>query len=86
MSTTEIVKGLLNEHQFTKAFVLDDAYDKMPEFSQLVDLVGGDLGDLLEKLDPDLTGELNAVLEPLGVEEGDWETAVTLEQFLGALW
>ncbi|TWB02478.1 hypothetical protein [Gluconacetobacter diazotrophicus] len=86
MSTTESVKSLLNEHHFTKAFVLDDAYDKKPEFSQLFGTLDDNLPDLLDSLDREVAAELNAVLIKAGFEADDWEAAVTYEEFLATLW
>lgn len=86
MSTTEKVKELLNDHQFTKAFVLDDAYDSAPDFSQLIPLVGPDLADLVPSLDTEIIATLNEVLEEIGLETDDWEGAISEEKFLRALW
>jgi hypothetical protein len=86
MSTTERVRELLNDHNFTKAFVLDDAYDKQPEFSQLEGLVSDDLVGHIEKLDKNLLGELGEILAGEGLEKDDWDTAVTLEPILHKLW
>ncbi|MER9977747.1 hypothetical protein [Mesorhizobium sp. M0085] len=86
MSTTERVKELLNGYKFTKAFVLDDAYDTEPEFSQLAGLVANDLPEQLEKLDKPLLTELNKVLDAEGIEQDDWETAITFGSFMSALW
>jgi hypothetical protein len=86
MSTTERVKALLNEHHFTKAFVLDDAYDETPDFSQLLNLVDGKVLDALEKVETVLAKELNGTLTEVGIEEDDWETGLGNEVFLQKLW
>jgi hypothetical protein len=86
MGMTEAVKGLLNEYSFTKAFVLDDAYDKAPDFSQLGGLVGADLPEELEKVDEALRIQLNEILAAEGLEADDWDNGITLEPLLRKLW
>ena len=86
MGTTEAVKGLLNEYSFTKAFVLDDAYDKSPDFSQLGVLVGDSLSERIEEADETLRTQLNEILVAEGLEADDWDNGVTLEPLLRTLW
>lgn len=86
MSTTEKVKDLLNTYEFTKAFVLDDAYDTVPEFTQLIDLVSPDLVDVLQTVSKEVAAELNTTLEEFGIESDDWDTAISCEGFLRRLW
>ncbi len=90
MSTTEAVKELLNEHAFTQALVIDDGFDKEPDFGELSGTLDDGLeaqaAELIESLANTLKEQLGKVLTAEDLEADDWEAGLRNNAFLSLLW
>lgn len=85
MKITE-VKRLLSHHSFTKALVIDDGFDALPDFGELIPDVADSAADLVDGLPPELKARLSSVLADEALDGDDWESGLQNVRFLAELW
>lgn len=86
MSTTDDVKILLLQHAFSNALVIDDGFDKEPDYEEFEVDQGAGLGDMIENLAAPLKARLAAVLVSEDLDGDDWEAGLDKSSFLAELW
>jgi hypothetical protein len=86
MATTEAVKTLIQQYDFQKALIVDDAFDGQPDFDTLDVPARSEVGDLIDGLPEVTRAFLNEALVGQDLREDDWEAGLSNASFLAALW
>lgn len=86
MATTDSIKALLQQHDFHRALIIDDAFDRQPQYETLIVAEPNLVGNEIEKLPPEAKARLAAVLKAEDLSEDDWETGLATTSFLAELW